>query len=139
MASAMGKSSPGLDCGTDIFIAAGTAIYDALAAKTEKINRLATSVMIPSLRRATRHPLNNGINNAKAIGNQPSEKKDLSFLPLVIPRSNRKIARKPLNRSFVKGLIPSACLALARYPIIKLPRIRRTLPLVKECFIAVLF
>jgi hypothetical protein len=100
---------------------------------------LATSVIIPSLKKATRHPLNKGITNANAMGNHPSEKNDLSFLPLDIPRSRRKIARNPLNRSFVKGFIPSACLALARYPIIKLPRISRTLPLVKECFIAVLF
>ena len=36
----MGKKSPGLDLGTVIFIAAGTAIYEALAAKTANINLL---------------------------------------------------------------------------------------------------
>ena len=103
------------------------------------MNRFEASVIIPLLRNATKHPLINGTIKAKANGNHPKEKNDLSFLPLDIPRSRRKIARKPLNRSFVKGLIPSACLALARYPIIKLPSISNTLPLVKECLIAVLF
>ena len=37
-ARAIGKKSPGFALGTEIFIAAGTAMYDALAAKTENIN-----------------------------------------------------------------------------------------------------
>jgi hypothetical protein len=42
------------------------------------------------------------------------------------------MARNPLNKSFVKGLIPSACSSLASIPIIKLPKIKSTLPLVKN-------
>ena len=34
IARAIGKKSPGLDCGTEIFMAAGTAIYEALAANS---------------------------------------------------------------------------------------------------------
>lgn len=114
IARAIGRSSPGFDCGTEIFIAAGTAMYEALAASTAKMNLFETSAIIPSLKKATRQPLSKGIATANATGNHPSEKNDFSFLPLVIPRSRRKMARNPLNRSFVKGFIPSACLALAR-------------------------
>ena len=42
-ANAIGRKRPGLAFGAEIFIAAGTAMYDALAAKTAKINLLATS------------------------------------------------------------------------------------------------
>jgi hypothetical protein len=72
---------------------------------------------------AIKLPLISGIKMANSIGNQPNEKNDFNFLPLVMPISNKKIARKPLKRSFVNGFIPSACLALAKKPIIKLPRI----------------
>lgn len=37
-ASAMGRNIPGLACGTLTLSAAGTAIYDALAANTAKVN-----------------------------------------------------------------------------------------------------
>jgi hypothetical protein len=57
---------------------------------------------------------------ANKIGNHPKEKKAFSFLPLVIPISSKKIAKKPLKRSFVKGLMPSACFASAKKPIVKL-------------------
>jgi len=114
-------------------------MYDALAARTAKINRFATSSIIPSIRKATRQPLIKGITKANTTGNHPKEKKDFNFLPLVIPRSKRKMAKKPLNKSFVNGFIPSACFALARYPIARLPKISNTLPLVKECLMAVLF
>lgn len=43
IANAIGKNKPEFAFGTDIFIAAGTAMYEALAAKTAKINRLDTS------------------------------------------------------------------------------------------------
>lgn len=36
---AIGTYKPGLACGTDIFIAAGTAIYEALAARIANKNR----------------------------------------------------------------------------------------------------
>ena len=81
------------------------------------------------------HPFIKGIVMANTIGNIPNEKNDFNFLPLVIPMSNRKIARNPLNKSFVNGLIPSACLSLAKKPMAKLPSINKTLPLVNECFI----
>ena len=133
-ARAIGRYSPGSALGTDIFIAAGTAIYDALAASTAKINLLDTSVVTNPLKVANTHPFINGIMIAKAKGNIPYEKNDFSFLPLVIPISKRKMARNPLNKSFVNGLIPSACFALAIKPIIKLPSINKTLPFVRECF-----
>ena len=95
-------------------MAAGTAIYDALAAKTEKINRSLTSEVINPLRIATAQPLMIGINAAKAMGNHPNSKKDFIFRPLLIPISNKKMAKKPLNKSLVNGLIPSACFASAR-------------------------
>ena len=42
-ANAMGIYSPGLACGTAIFIAAGTAMYEALAASMANRNRLPIS------------------------------------------------------------------------------------------------
>ena len=138
-ASAIGKNNPGFAFGTVIFMAAGTAMYEALAARIAKINRLAISAVTRELSMAKRHPLNNGMMIANKKGNQPKEKNDFNFFPLVIPISSRKMARKPLKRSLVKGLIPSACCALAKKPITKLPRISKTLPLVRECLITVLF
>ncbi len=38
IAKAIGINKPGFDFGAAIFMAAGTAIYDALAARIEKIN-----------------------------------------------------------------------------------------------------
>jgi len=93
------------------------------------------SVVTYELTKAITDPFTKGIINAKRKGNHPKEKNDFSFLPLVTPISRRKIAKNPLKRSLVKGLIPSACLVLAKNPITKLPRISKTLPLVKECFI----
>ncbi len=113
-ASAIGKNKPMFAFGTDIFIAAGTAMYEALAAKIENMNLLVISLVIKELNKATQQPLNNGITIAKMIGNQPNEKNVFSFLPLVIPISNKKMAKNPLNKSFVKGLIPSACFAFAK-------------------------
>ena len=114
IANAMGKNNPGFAFGTVIFIAAGTAIYEALAAKIAKINRLEVSVVINPLNHAKALPFTKGITKANAIGNQPFEKNDFNFLPLVIPISNKKIAKNPLNKSFVKGAIPCASLALVR-------------------------
>ena len=82
---------------------------------------------------ATIEPLINGIMSANKKGNQPKEKNAFSLRPLVIPMSNKKMARKPLNKSLVKGFMPSACLAFAMYPITKLPSMSKTLPLVNEC------
>ena len=79
-ASAMGKKRPGFAFGTDIFIAAGTAIYDALAAKMANIKRLEISCVINLLMRANRQPLISGIVTAKRSGNQPAEKNDFNFL-----------------------------------------------------------
>ncbi len=131
-ARAMGINTPGFAFGTEIFIAAGTAIYEALAASMANIKRLEKSSVRKELKIAITLPLNKGIKMAKRNGNQPNEKKSFSFLPLVIPISKRKIERNPLNRSFVKGFIPSACFALAIKPINKLPRISKTLPFVNE-------
>lgn len=112
-ASAIGKKRPGFAFGTEIFIAAGTAIYEALAAKTANMKRLVMSSVTKELNMAIIEPLISGIKIAKIVGNHPKEKNAFNFLPLVIPISKRKMARNPLKRSFVKGFIPSACLAFA--------------------------
>ncbi len=44
-ASAIGKKIPGFALGTAIFMAAGTAMYDALAANTEKMKRFPISAV----------------------------------------------------------------------------------------------
>ena len=129
MAKAIGKKSPGFAFGTVNFIAAGTAMYDALAARTESINLLETSSVTIELKMAITHPLISGTITANKKGNHPKEKSAFNFRPLVIPMSNKKIAKKPLNKSFVKGSIPAACLSLAINPISRLPRISKTLPL----------
>ena len=77
------------------------------------MNRLVISDVTNWLMKATNEPLNNGMKMAKRIGKDPNEKKAFNFLPLVIPMSKRKIARNPLKRSLVNGLIPSACFAFA--------------------------
>lgn len=46
MANVIGRYKPGLEFGIAIFIAAGTAMYDALAARILKIKRLETSAVI---------------------------------------------------------------------------------------------
>ena len=97
---------PGLAFGTAIFMAAGTAIYDALAANTEKINLFPISCVIMMLMKATKQPFTNGTIRAKMAVNQPFLKKSFSFFPLAIPMSKRNIARKPLKMSVVNGLIP---------------------------------
>jgi len=102
-ASAMGKKSPGLALGTDIFRAAGTAMYDALAASMAKIKRLETSSVTNALKTATILPLNSGTRRAKIKGNHPKEKNALNFLPLSIPMSSKNIAKNPLNKSLVNG------------------------------------
>ena len=83
-------------------MAAGTAIYEALAAKMAKIKRSPTSSETKPLSMATTQPLNNGIRMAKISVNQPRFRNEPIFLPLVIPMSNKKIAKKPLKISFVK-------------------------------------
>ncbi len=85
---------------------------------------------------ATMDPFTAGMTRLKINGNQPVLMKVFSFLPLEIPISSKKIARNPLKISVVNGRMPSACFALVRNPITKLPRMINTLPLVKECFIA---
>ena len=134
-ANAIGRNKPGLALGTAIFIAAGTAMYDALAAKTANKNLIERSSETQELAKATIQPLNSGVMIAKITGNRPMVKNDFNFLPLLIPISNKKIAKNPLKISFVNGLIPSACLAFASIPITRLPSIKRTLPLVSECLI----
>ena len=81
MAKAMGKNNPGFASGAAIFIAAGTAIYDALAANTDKINRLDTSAVTNELAHATTQPLISGTTMAKIKGNQPLLVNELSFRP----------------------------------------------------------
>ena len=59
IANAIGKTSPGFAFGTVSFIAAGTAIYEALAAKMAKMNRLEISVVINPLNHAKALPIIN--------------------------------------------------------------------------------
>ena len=92
-ARAIGKKSPGLALGTETFIAAGTAIYEALADKMENMNLLLMSCVTKRLRMATAQPLNKGITIEKITGNQPKAKNVFNFFPLVTPMSKRKIAR----------------------------------------------
>lgn len=71
IANAIGKNNPGFAFGTVIFIAAGTAIYEALAASIEKMKRLEISSVTKPLNQAKILPFTNGINKAKTKGNQP--------------------------------------------------------------------
>jgi hypothetical protein len=77
-------------------------------------------------------PFISGITIAKTTVNQPYRLKTLSPLPLTMPMSKRKIAKNPLKRSVVNGFIPCACSSLARNPIMRLPKISKTLPLDRE-------
>ena len=70
-AKAIGKNNPGLAFGTVIFIAAGTAIQEALAARIANINRLETSLVTKELMYAVMHPFISGISIAKRKGNHP--------------------------------------------------------------------
>ena len=70
-ASAIGKNNPGSALGTEIFIAAGTAIYEALAARMANMNRLLISCVTIELIAAMMQPLINGIRSAKRRGNHP--------------------------------------------------------------------
>ena len=107
--------------------------------EAESINLLETSSVTIELKMAITHPLISGTITANKKGNHPKEKSAFNFRPLVIPMSNKKIAKKPLNKSFVKGSIPAACLSLAINPISRLPRISKTLPFVRECLNAIFF
>lgn len=49
-ANAIGKNKPGFALGAEIFMAAGTAIYEALAARTPKINLFVTSSVTNELK-----------------------------------------------------------------------------------------
>lgn len=94
-ASAMGSNKPGFDLGAAIFMAAGTAIYDALAARIPKMNRLDASWVTSTLAQEKKQPLTSGTITANKNGNHPNEKKDFRFLPLVIPISSRNMAKNP--------------------------------------------
>jgi len=93
IAKAIGKYIPGFALGIDSFIAAGTAIYDALDASTVIKNLFPISSINNPLKRAIKHPLNNENPIADAVVNHPFLKNDFNFLPLVIPISNRNIAK----------------------------------------------
>jgi hypothetical protein len=71
IASAIGRKSPGFAEGTETFIAAGTAIYEALAARIPNMNRLEISSVTNPLRYANTQPFISGMISAKNTGNQP--------------------------------------------------------------------
>jgi hypothetical protein len=129
----MGIYKPGLACGAASFIAAGTAMYEALAARI--VSNILSPILseIEPLRNATKIPLKSGRSIENATGKYPFFQKADNFLPLTIPISSRNTARKPLNISEVKGAIPLACSSFARKPIRRLPLINNTLPFVREC------
>ena len=116
-------------------MAAGTAMYDALAANMANINRFPISAVTNPLSHATAIPLIIGITIGNQVTNQPYFLKAPNFLAVTIPISNKNSAKNPLKISVVKGLIPSACLLSAIKPMHRLPKINSTLPLVTECFI----
>ena len=107
-ARAMGMYNPGLAFGTANRMAAGTAIYEALAAKMANRKRFPVSIVTTFDTMATKLPLKSGTKMANKNVNHPCLKNDPNFLPLVMPISSRKMAKKPLKISVVKGLIPSA-------------------------------
>ena len=75
IARAIGIYNPGLALGAASFIAAGTAIYEALAANMANKNRLPTTSVTDWLIIATMQPLMRGITIAKRKENQPFLKK----------------------------------------------------------------
>lgn len=133
-ANAIGMYKPGFAFGTEIRIAAGTAIYEALAAKIDISSRSPIESKKKLLNTAITDPFTSGVTMANRIGDSPFFQRPLNFLPLVIPISNKNTAKNPLNSSVVKGLIPSACCSVAMKPMMRLPTISKTLPLTKECF-----
>ena len=133
--NAMGIYNPGSELGAAILMAAGTAMYEALAASIEKMKRFPMSCIKNPEVYATRQPLIAGTTIANILKNKPYFLKEDILLAVTIPISNKNKAKKPLKISVVNGLIPSACLLSAIIPIIKLPKIIKTLPLVIECLI----
>ena len=131
--SAIRIYNPGSALGAANLIAAGTAIYEALAPKMEKMNLLPTLCKKKPLIHATKHPFISGITKPKIIGNAALLLKVENLLAVINPISSKKMARNPLNISVVKGLMPSACLESEMNPIIRLPKIINTLLLVNEC------
>ena len=71
IARAMGKNKPGFACGAAIFMAAGTAMYEALAPSMAKMNLFATSCVTILLASATMQPFMMGMAIPKMIGNEP--------------------------------------------------------------------
>ena len=108
MVSAMGRYRLGFAFGAANLIAAGTAIYDALAARIANNNLFPSPSTKVPLNQVTKLPFIIGIIIANAVANHPFFKKKESFCPLVIPISSKKTAKNPLKMSVVKGLIPSA-------------------------------
>ena len=76
---AIGRYKLGLDLGLTNRMAAGTAIYEALAAKIAQINRFPSSGVIHCEAKATTHPLIAGITIANITGNHPLLKKFCNF------------------------------------------------------------
>lgn len=93
--NAIGIYSPGSDFGAASRIAAGTAIYDALAVKIAKIKRLPSSVVTNLLNNAIRLPLSSGIKSANAVTNHPYFLNAANRFAVTIPISSRNIAKKP--------------------------------------------
>ena len=70
-ASAIGRKMPGLAFGAASFMAAGTAMYEALAARTESRNLFPGSSVTRLLKKATKLPLMSGMTTANKAVNHP--------------------------------------------------------------------
>lgn len=79
IARAMGTYKLGFALGAASFMAAGTAMYDALAARMANKKRLPGSAVIAALRNATIQPLTSGTTSANSSGDHPLARKLESF------------------------------------------------------------
>lgn len=70
-------------------MAAGTAMYDGLAAKIANRNWLPIESVIRGLIAAIIQPLTNGVTMAKTAVKMPFFKNAANFFPLVIPMSTK--------------------------------------------------
>ena len=124
--NAIGIKSPGSALGAAKRMAAGTAMYEALAARIAKMNLLPTLISNKNhSQMLSIHPLMAGIIMANTDKKSPYFLNAENLFAVTIPISNRNRAKNPLKISVVKGLIPSACLVSAMKPIIRLPKINK--------------
>ncbi len=86
---AMGINIPGSALGATRRIAAGTAMYEALAARMAKMSRLASLSVTNWLTKDVRLPLKSGMSMAKQIRKAPCFLNAENRLAATIPMSNK--------------------------------------------------